>query len=441
MSGALQAVFMNMRSFGAPSFIKTSLSTTFAPLTVSLGVDSTGNSALVLNYQNQNGATWYSGWIFNGSSDSGSQVYNVYRNQIDPNLCCGSPTDATKAVGIVFDSSGNSHVTTLQTISGAFKTNISKFNSSGTLSWQRQLTNATVQDYVNPAGIFVDSSSNVFVLNGSSTSGLTGLIAKYDSSGAIQFKRDLAAFLDFHAVTTDSSGNIYICGTSNTGFGGSGFRGMAIAKLDSTGVLVSQASFGGGSVESRARGVNIDTSGNIYVSGSYNSGGTVNSMLVKLNSSLAVQWSQTLGGNLGAYKKPAFDTSGNIYVSNGGYLAKYNSSGTLQFQRTVTVSGTALTQSTETYVIGNKVYFGAYSTGSPFGGVTFSVPTDGSLTGTYSVGGKSITYASSSQTDTTVTLATSTPVLTSVADTTTTDAAGSFSQYVAVSTTNSVVTL
>jgi hypothetical protein len=154
-----------------------------------------------------------------------------------------------------------------------------------------------------------------------------------------------------------------------------------------------------------------------------------------------VQWSQTLGGNLGPYKKPAFDTSGNIYVSNGGYLAKYNSSGTLQFQRTVTVSATALTQSTETYVIGNTVYFGAYSTGSPFGGVTFSVPTDGSLTGTYSVGGKSITYTSSSQTDTTVTLATSTPVLTSIADTTTTDAAGNFSQYVAVSTTNSVVTL
>jgi hypothetical protein len=204
---------------------------------------------------------------------------------------------------------------------------------------------------------------------------------------------------------------------------------------------VSQASFGGGSVESRARGVNIDTSGNIYVSGSYNTGGTVNSMLVKLNSSLAVQWSQTLGGNLGPYKKPAFDTSGNIYVSNGQYLAKYNSSGTLQFQRSMTITSNSVYRNTETYVIGNKVYFGAYSNASPFGGVTFSVPTDGSLTGTYSVGGKSITYASSSQTDTTVTLATSTPVLTSVADTTTTDAAGSFSQYVAVSTTNSVVTL
>ena len=399
----------------------------------------------MLRYQTNTGGNYYSGYIFNATSGSGAQLYAVNRNGLDP-LCCGGPISQNQPRDIVFDSSGNSYVAmTEYPSSGNYRTNISAFNSSGTQLWQRQLTTPTFLDYVNAGSICVDSSANVFILNGGNSS--KGLLAKYNSSGVLQWKKALTNFDAYNGITTDSAGNIYICGLASTGF--SPYRGIGVVKFDSSGAVLSQTAFGGGSVSSFAVGISVASNGDIYVGGNYNSGGGIQSMLVKLNSSLVIQWANTLGGALGGFGKPAFDSSGNVYVSCGytvgHFLAKYNSSGTLQFQRSMSINLTSVYTTTPTYVLGNSVYFGTSTNtsvgGGGYGGASYAVPTDGTSTGTYTVGGRTIIYAASSQTSASVTLNVATPTMTSTTDTAVTDAAGSFSQYAAFSTTNSVVTL
>tara|TARA_R110002167_G_scaffold193226_2_gene395859 strand:- start:4681 stop:6006 length:1326 start_codon:yes stop_codon:yes gene_type:complete len=83
----------------------------------------------------------------------------------------------------------------------------------------------------------------------------------------------------------------------------------------------------------------LDSSDNVFSVGRYN---TASAFLTKLNSSGVMQWSRTLSGgsNNGLGVATATDSSDNVYLAgwvftNGdeAILAKYNSSGTLQWQR------------------------------------------------------------------------------------------------------------
>ncbi len=76
-----------------------------------------------------------------------------------------------------------------------------------------------------------------------------------------------------HAITVDSDGNVFVVGDSPTAWGSLSF-GMGssfLAKLDSSGTLL-WTSFFGGNAATNARGVVLDGSGNIYVTGNSNMG-------------------------------------------------------------------------------------------------------------------------------------------------------------------------
>lgn len=145
-----------------------------------------------------------------------------------------------------------------------------------------------------------------------------------------------------HCISTNSSG-----GSGQSRLGGS-----------SSGFLVT---FGGSGIETDNAGVAVDSSDNIYITGtssgtnvfgaSVTSGTTEDIFVVKLNSSGVVQWVYTAGGTgRDRGRKIAIDSSGNIYVvgyyqntvdfgggnvtSNGSFdafLLKLNSSGTFQW--------------------------------------------------------------------------------------------------------------
>ena len=75
---------------------------------------------------------------------------------------------------------------------GNIKCFTAKFNSSGTIQWQRTLDGSTQHD--RGTGIAVDSSGNVYIAGfGAWTSGKSYeiLIAKYNSSGTLQYQRTL----------------------------------------------------------------------------------------------------------------------------------------------------------------------------------------------------------------------------------------------------------
>ena len=141
--------------------------------------------------------------------------------------------------------------------------------------------------------------------------------------------------------------------TNSSGGGGQGRSGGS-----SSGFLVT---FGGSGIETDNAGVAVDSSDNIYITGtssgtnvfgaSVTSGTTEDIFVVKLNSSGVVQWVYTAGGTgRDRGRKIALDSSGNIYVvgyyqntvdfgggnvtSNGNFdafILKLNSSGTFQW--------------------------------------------------------------------------------------------------------------
>ena len=135
---------------------------------------------------------------------------------------------------------------------------------------------------------------------------------------------------NYRMLGTDSSGNIYACASS------------VVLKWSRDGALlwaktVSGPFFSGGCV---------DASGNVYLAGGYYSSNYY-AYLLKLDTSGTLQWQRSLNGSAQEYwYNAAVDASGNVYVvgytnSSGGsggydqYIAKYNSVGTLQWQRSI----------------------------------------------------------------------------------------------------------
>jgi uncharacterized delta-60 repeat protein len=321
--------------------------------------------------------------------------------------------------GVAVDSSGNVYVTGYTSSQGAGSNDflIAKYNTSGTIQWQRTLGGGTAE---NGRGIAVDSGGNVYV------SGYTGsslvIITKYNTSGTIQWQRTLGSGLeDCYGIAVDSSGNVYV--TGSTSGAGAGIADVLIAKYDTSGTIQWQRVLGGGAMD-LGYGVAVDSSSNVYVTGYTRSQGAGGSdiLIAKYNSSGTIQWQRILGGSgddtgYGI----AVDSSGNVYVtgttsgSNDVSISKYDTSGTIQWQRTLGGSGNdtgygiAVGSNGDFYVTGITY---SPSSGAP-DVILAKLPGDGSKTGTYTVGGTSFTYAASTLTAATSTLTSATSSLAS----------------------------
>ena len=214
--------------------------------------------------------------------------------------------------GVTTDSSGNIYVTGKtggdldgNTSSGGNDIILVKYNSSGTKQWTKQL-GTTSNDY--GYGITTDSSDNIYV-SGTTGGGLDGntdgysndiFLIKYNSSGTKQWTKQLGTTNGDYGtgVTTDSSGNIYVTGYTYGDLDGntsSGNQDIFLVKYDSSGTKQWTKQLGTTSND-QGSGVTTDSSGNIYVTGYTKRG---------------------LDGNT---------SSGNLDI----FLVKYDSSGTKQ---------------------------------------------------------------------------------------------------------------
>jgi len=309
-------------------------------------------------------------------------------------------------LGIAVDSTGNPYLTGLIRSGSINDVFIVKYNTSGTLQWQKKY------DSVNDGrsyNIRMDSSDNIYLTGFSrnaANSHYNASTIKTDSAGSLIWSRLLGGteLTRSSGTATDSSGNVYISGwhTSN-------FTTIA-AKYNSSGVLQWQRTLGVNYTVFNS--VEVYDSNNIYfVGGTDNEGaGSVDMFIVKHNSSGVIQWQRVLGGTGSENIRDAvLDSVGNIYVagsttsegdlSSNIIIAKYNSSGTLQWQRVLlSTTGVELCHDIKIDAAGDYLYLTGYTTSAGQGDADFlnvKLPTDGTGLATY---GSIFTYAESTLT-------------------------------------------
>ena len=331
---------------------------------------------------------------------------------------------AELGTSVTLDSSGNVYLSGTTPVGGTSYFLIAKYNSSGTIQWQRTLGATDGNESVN--SIALDSTDAVYVCGASNSPGEGSndvILAKYDSAGTIQWQRRLGGSNAeiAQSLAIDSSDNVYFVGDTRSE--GEGGQDLLIVKYNSSGTLQWQRTLGSAAGES-GYGLVLDSSNNAYVCGrAYVAASDSNEYLIaKYNSSGTLQWQRTLGGsaqNL-AYSI-SVDSNNNPYVfgyttANGNdfLIAKYNSAGTIQWQRTLGGNlreegySVNIDSSDSIFLLGTTT-----STGEGNGDfLAAHLPNDGSLTGTYVLDGVNMVYQASTLTSSTSSYTSSTSTLT-----------------------------
>ena len=218
---------------------------------------------------------------------------------------------------------------------------LTKISSSGVLQWSRILDK---RDYDQIFAVAVDGSSNVYMAGMSYDydENRDIILVKYSSSGTYLWDRTLdIRDEDFcRGLTTDSSNNIYLVG-HHRDFSTS--DDIFIAKYSSSGTFQWSTNWGVWYQDDEAQDIVLDSSNNIFVTGStYESSTNDDVVLIKFNSAGNLQWSQRWGGT-GTDVGYSIDLSsdGDVFIGGATYeqsaglfdilLMVYNSAGSLKW--------------------------------------------------------------------------------------------------------------
>jgi uncharacterized delta-60 repeat protein len=365
--------------------------------------------SIKLDSQNNVIVVGYTGSPGSGTGEIFLAKYNNFGVLLWQRTLGGSLEDSGR--GLVIDSADNIYLAGYTGSSGQGNNDfiIAKYDSSGAIQWQRTLGTSN-QDLAY--SIALDSAGSLYVSGYRSTPTIfsIAIIAKYNSSGTLQWQKELSGtFSEFSSVGVDSADGVYALGRSTTG-------NALIAKYNTSGVLQWQRFLTAADTTS-FNAIAFDSSNNVYVTGqTISSPNSFEILIAKYNSSGTLQWQRALGrGSVDTGDGIAIDSNNDVYVVGSSFtanyalvIAKYNSSGTIQWQRTLDSNqgdqGFAITVDAN-----NNLYVSGVSRGDA---IIAKLPTDGSLTGTYTLAGNSYTYAASTLNTFTPTLSSSTASLT-----------------------------
>lgn len=272
-------------------------------------------------------------------------------------------TDNEMGWGIALDSSKNKYVMGY----GSDRSNLDdpgeshlqiiKYNSAGTMQWHKDTGEININSvtYLTLRGFAIDGSGNMYVVGqryyslGSNTSYFTMLIIKVDSNGVFQWSNQLGYTTSgvnnpndnkFYSIVLDSSANAYVVGISDVNESITSYD-IIIAKYSSSGSLLWKKTLDYGPNPPNAEygfSITINAANSyLYAVGRASSDyGYYSATLICYNTSGTLQWQRSIANAW--FKAVAVDSSDNIYA--GGFedsskttiLCKYNSVGILQKQ-------------------------------------------------------------------------------------------------------------
>lgn len=326
----------------------------------------------------------------------------------------------------VVDSGGNIYAVGGGTPSGSISSGyVAKYNAAGTLLWQRKLT-TTVS--TNLTSCVLDSSGNLYVLGKISAAKETALLAKYSAGGTIQWQRVVShatnSLQEANGLSIDSAGNLYFA-THQVITANADTWGLVI-KCGTTGsvsqVIARRIDAYGNLMYSTA----VDSSGNIYAAGTTRTASVIKPHVAKYNSSGTLQWMRHISGDAALAFIAAITLSSDgvhVYASGTKYLFKFLASdGSLVWQRALTGPSNAVAGARISHASG-FVYAASSLSSMPStaqDALTAKLPDDGSGLSTY---GSVIVYSESTLTSNVGSPSSATPTIADAAGTHT-EAAG-----------------
>ncbi len=220
-----------------------------------------------------------------------------------------------------------------------------KYHPDGSLAWVKTW-GGSAEDYATQG--IVDANGDFIVVGLTESFGAGGdddVLLKYSAAGDLLWQKTWGGAGDeaLSFVDLDASGNIYVSGRTNT-FGAGGWDAV-IRKYSPSGNLLWARTWGGSATEYSTHILAVEQ--NIYLLGytsSYGAGG-YDTFLIKFDAEGNRQWVKTWGGSSSDCAESVYiDANGDLIVigstysygsgSDDVFILKFDSSGNLQFQKT-----------------------------------------------------------------------------------------------------------
>jgi len=329
--------------------------------------------------------------IVTGANDWSAMSIKDLALEFAQNLTFGS---LMVAAGITGDNT-DVYVSGYEATGSANEGLVVKYNSAGAVQWQRGYGIVSTNCRFNK--ITRMANGNLAVAGVDVSNGRRLLVTLQTNGTAVAAMRDSTT--SGYGVVSDSSSNLYVVGD-------------VVNKADICKYTSGLSVVAGYQIDATvSRFEDIATDGtDFYPVGTWNgSGSGYDAIIYSFDDALNVNWSRRLySANTENFYSCAVDSQGNIYAVGRHYtptvvglLAKYDSTGALQWQRTIAASaGTLLLRGV--YIDSNdnvNVVGVTATTGSNNCQFVACLPNDGSQTGAYVVGTETFTYAASTLTD------------------------------------------
>jgi hypothetical protein len=337
---------------------------------VSIAVDSIGNSFVTGSFRSD--TIIFDNTTLINSSGGNNDIFIIKYDPSGSEIWAKSVggNDKDKGNGIALDNNGNCYVTGIFASDSISFSNITLFNSNpsyqdifvikydsmGNIVWAKGVKgnmddigvsiaadangNCYLTGGFQSDSIFFD---NIFLINKGGLGALDIFIAKYDSIGNVSWvNSDGGVGFDYgYSIVSDDDGNCCMVGIllndsitfGNTVLTTVGSSDFFIVKYDMFGNVI-WAKSAGGINEDYVCDIDVDISGNNYVTGWFNSSsisfgsvsltnngisGSSNAFIAKYDQDGNIIWAKNSGGNSGVSNSIVINNSGKSYITGSFY--------------------------------------------------------------------------------------------------------------------------